>query len=627
MTTQIRQYGTWDSPLSPRMLAGDIRLMDVQWAEDGKTLVWAERRGGQGVLVTQTGAEAPRDMTDTSFSVGGGVGYGGGEFTIAKGQVYFVASGRLYRVGLSHGLPQPVAPDFGNAASPVVSANGKWVAFVHSYEQVDGILIVDSAADRFPRKLAYGTDFVMQPAWHPQGTHLAFVAWNHPNMPWNGTQLRLATLAYDTPGIPYAAAVEIIAGDDNTAIFQPAFSPDGQYLAYVSDTTGWGQIYVYDLGEGKHHQLTEGDYEHGAPAWIQGLRQFGWTADSSAIYALRNDKGFVTLWRYEIATKQSQQIDLAPYTYLEQISVSPVGEQIALIASSSTIPPRIITWSREAGIRVVRRATTESLAPEQLAPVEAMTWQGHDGETVHGLYYPPTNPHFSATGKPPLIVIVHGGPTSQRFAAYSSEAQFFATRGYAVLYVNHRGSTGYGKPYMDKHAGKWGVYDVEDSLTGAQHLVTQGWVDPEKLIIMGSSAGGYTVLQSLVDKPGFYKAGINSYGIANQFTLALDTHEFEARYSDWLLGTLPDAAAIWRDRSPLFAAHKIQDACIVFQGSEDKVVAKSQSDMIVAALKKNNVPHEYVVYEGEGHGWRKPETIEDYYTQILRFLMQHVLYA
>jgi dipeptidyl aminopeptidase/acylaminoacyl peptidase len=627
MTPQKRQYGTWDSPLSPKMLAGDIRLMDVQWSDDGTALVWAERRNGKGVLVMQNGIDAPRDMTDSTYAVGGGVGYGGGEFTVSKDHVYFVASGRLYQVGLHYGLPKPAAPDFGDAAAPIVSPDGQWVAFVHSYENQDGILITDTAGSRYPRKLAFGTDFVMQPAWHPQKTHLAFIAWNHPNMPWNGTQLRLATLAYDTPGIPYAAAIETLAGDENTAIFQPTFSPDGRYLAYISDATGWGHIYLYDVGEGTHQQLTTGDHEYGAPAWIQGVRQYGWTADSSAIYALRNDTGVVTLWRIDIASKHSQQIDLAPYTHLEQISVSPTGEHIACIASSATIPPRIIAWNAQTGVRVVRRATTESLAPAELARIDPITWRGHDGEMVHGLYFPPTNPHFAATGKPPLIVLVHGGPTSQRFVAYSSEAQFFATRGYAVLYVNHRGSTGYGKAYMNQHAGKWGVYDVEDSMTGAQHLVTQGLADPEKLVIMGGSAGGYTVLQSLVDKPGFYKAGINAYGIANQFTLVLDTHKFEARYSDWLLGALPEAAAVWRDRSPLFAAHNIKDACLVFQGSDDKVVAKDQSDVIVAALKKNNIPHEYVVYDGEGHGWRKPNTIEDYYNRILRFLMQHVLYA
>lgn len=622
-----KPYGTWDSPITPKSLAGQMTLEDVQWDSDGNTLVWLERRGGKGVLVAQSGSDALRDLTEPlTHPVSGEVGYGGGEFTVRRGQAYFASKGRLYRVALSGGVPKAMTPGFGHAAAPAVSADGNWIAFVHSYENTDGIAVIDCEGQRFPRKLAYGTDFVMQPVWHPRGTHLAYIAWNFPNMPWNGTELRLLTLAYDKPGIPYAPIEETLAGDEQTAIFQPEFSPDGRYLAYISDASGWSHLYLYDLGEGTHTPLTQGEFEIGVPAWIQGLRQIAWSGDSHAIYYLRNERGFVTLWRCDIATHASRQIDTAPYSFLKQISLSPAPDEIALIASSSTIPARLITRSA-AGTRLVRRATTESIPPEALAPAEAITWTGHDGETVHGLYYAPLNPEYEGIGQPPLMVIVHGGPTSQRYAAYAAEVQFFTSRGYAVLYPNHRGSTGYGKVYMDKHAGKWGVYDVEDAATGAQYLVDKGLADPTRLVIMGGSAGGYTVLQSLVDKPGFYRAGINAFGVANQFTLMLDTHKFESRYSEWLLGDLPEAAAVWRDRSPIFAAHKIKDACLVFQGADDKVVPKSQSDAIVAALRKNNIPHEYIVYEGEGHGWRKPDTIEDYYEKIQKFLLTYVVFA
>jgi dipeptidyl aminopeptidase/acylaminoacyl peptidase len=214
-----------------------------------------------------------------------------------------------------------------------------------------------------------------------------------------------------------------------------------------------------------------------------------------------------------------------------------------------------------------------------------------------------------------------------RDASFDMEVQFFASRGYAVLQVNHRGSTGYGKAYMDKHNGKWGVYDVQDSITGAQQLVDKGLANPDKLVIMGGSAGGYTVLQALVDKPGFFKAGVCSYGVANQFTLAMDTHKFEERYSEWLLGALPDAAELYRDRSPIYHAKNITDAMIVFQGDKDVVVPKNQSDMIVAALRRNGTPYEYHVFEGEGHGFRKPETKIDFYNKTLKFLLQHVIYS
>ncbi|MBZ0278212.1 MAG: prolyl oligopeptidase family serine peptidase, partial [Anaerolineae bacterium] len=240
---------------------------------------------------------------------------------------------------------------------------------------------------------------------------------------------------------------------------------------------------------------------------------------------------------------------------------------------------------------------------------------------------PPASDQFEGIGAPPLVVQVHGGPTGQSKAGYSPLAQFFATRGYAVLMVNYRGSTGYGKAYMNKLRGSWGTYDVEDCASGASYLAQEGSADPSRFVIMGGSAGGFTVLQSLVDKPGFYKAGICAFGVSNQFALATDTHKFEERYLDSILGPLPEAAVLYRERSPIFHASKIVDPIAVFQGEEDQVVPRNQSDSIVESLRSRGVPHIYHVYPGEGHGWRRPETIEHFYNALLRFLAQQVLYA
>ena len=290
-------------------------------------------------------------------------------------------------------------------------------------------------------------------------------------------------------------------------------------------------------------------------------------------------------------------------------------------------PPSIqVIVGEGEGEIVHKRAGTESVPPSQLAEVKAISWKGHDGETAYGLYYAPSSETHSGIGKPPLIVYVHGGPTSQVTAGYSGAAQFFATRGYAMLMVNYRGSTGYGRAYMNKLRASWGVYDVEDSASGAAYLAAEGLADASKLVILGGSAGGFTVLQSLVEKPGFYKAGVCLFGVSNQFGLAMETHKFEERYTDSLLGPLPEAAALYRARSPLFHAEKIVDPIIVFQGEDDKVVPRNQSDSIVESLKARHVPHEYHVYAGEGHGWRKPETIEHYYTTALKFLKQYVLF-
>ena len=621
-------YGTWKSPISGASIASGVSLRDVQWGAAGETAVWWENREKIGVLVAQTGTDAPRDLTDPALNVSGAVGYGGGAFTVGSGNVVFATKSRLYRQSLAGGAARALTPEFGSCASPALSADGNWVAYVHSYEHVDGLAIVDAEGAHFPRKLAYGTDFVMQPVWHPAGRHIAFVAWNHPQMPWNGSELRLIKLAFDASGLPYAGDIVTLAGDAETAIFQPAFSPDGRYLSYISDASGWGQVYVYDLDAQRHIQLTRAAAEHGTPAWAQGMRTYGWSSDSRAIYVLRNDRAFFSLQRCDVESGACESVaGLDEYSEMEQISVAPKTDAIAMIASSSLIPPRVVSLHGQARLQVHRRRGTENPGADQLSAAQAITWQGDDGGVVHGLYYPPVLRDALPAGAPPLIVNIHGGPTSQRCAGYSSEVQFFTTRGYAVLQVNHRGGTGYGKAYMNMHRGNWGVYDVTDSLAGVNYLAQAGLADGDKAVIMGGSAGGFTVLQSLVEQPGFYKAGICSYGVSNQFGLLMDTHKFEERYTYWLLGELPEAAALYRQRSPVFHADQIVDPIIVFQGTDDVVVPQDQSDSIVASLKRRGIAHEYHLFEGEGHGWRQAATIETYYRAIERFLLQHVIYA
>ena len=257
---------------------------------------------------------------------------------------------------------------------------------------------------------------------------------------------------------------------------------------------------------------------------------------------------------------------------------------------------------------------------------QPITWLGMDDEPVYGLFYPPQNPRYAGKALPPLVVYVHGGPTGQRTASFSPSTQFFTSRGYAVLEVNYRGSAGYGRVYRNKLRLNWGIYDVQDSVSGARFLVEQGLVDAGKLVILGGSAGGFTVLKALQDYPGFFKAGVCLYGIANQFS-ALDTHKFEARYMDSLLGTLPESAEVYRQRSPIFFVDQIRDPIALFQGEDDMVVRRDQSDDMVAALRQRGVPHIYHLYPGEGHGFRKPETIEHYYKTVEQFLHQYVIYT
>lgn len=630
-----RQYGLWDSPISPKKVAQGISFANVEWDQSG-ALVWLENRDNRGVIVVQPAdGNAARDLT-TDLSIRARVGYGGGDFSVGLGWVYYVAadSGCLYRQNLMVGSPQPVTPAFGQAASPVLSPNGHWLVFVHSYQDQDCLAIVDSAGNCWPAKLVGGADFYMQPVWHPDSQSLAWVDWNHPNMPWDGTFLRMAKLNFPqgepVKAMPTIENIVTIAGDEQTAIYQPQFSPDGHYLAFCSDASGWWQIVLHDLKTGVQKQLTYAAAEHGAPAWVQGMRSFTFSGDSSRIYFIRNNQGVESLWLVDIAAGEERRLPLdSAYTCLEHITQFGAGESeyLAFAASGGRRPGRIISFQPGGGERVLRRATSEELPEETYSQPECVAWQGMDGEQAFGLYYPPHNPRFEGKGKPPLMVFIHGGPTSQAQDEFSLRNQFFTSRGYAVLEVNYRGSTGYGREYRNKLRGNWGIYDVQDAVSGAQHLVDNDKADGSRLVIIGGSAGGYTVLQALVDYPGFFKAGICLYGISNQFTAAVETHKFEVHYSDLLLGFLPEAAEVYRQRSPLFFAEKIKDPIALFQGEDDQVVRRNQSDEMVAVLQKQGVPYIYHVYPGEGHGFRKSETIIHYYETVEKFLREFVIFA
>ena len=628
MTRERVPYGLWPSPITPEDLSQSKRLQDLAWDTDGHILVWLEGRSDRGVLVCLgLGGDAARDLT-TDLNVRARVGYGGGDMTVAQGYVYFAANERLYRQPLAAGAARAISPAFGAAASPQVSPDGRWVLYVHSYEDTDCLALVDAAGEHWPQRLISGADFYMQPVWHPDGRRIAWVAWDHPQMPWDSSRLEMAALHLEGPGLPTASDKVVLVGDESTSIFQPTFSPDGRYLAYVSDAGGWYNLYLYDLARGTGSIFIAEEAEWGVPAWAQGMRTYDWSPDGKSIYYCRNQGGFVKLYRAQVASREAQEVAaLVEYSDVSHVAVSATG-QVAVIASNAWMPARIVIYDPATGwVRIAARAHTEAVPAEVLSAPQAISWPSTEGDIAHGLLYMPREERFASSGKPPLVVMVHGGPTSQRTAGYSANDQFLTTRGYAVLEVNHRGSSGYGRAYRNKLREQWGIYDVDDAVTGARHLAEQGLVDGDKLVIMGGSAGGYTVLQALVRFPGAFKAGVCLYGVTNLFTLAADTHKFERRYLDSIIGPLPETAERYRERSPVFHADRIRDPVAIFQGEEDRVVPLEQAETIVQALRLNNVPHEYHRYAGEGHGWRKAETVREFLHALDRFLRNYVLFG
>ena len=626
-----RPYGHWESPITPAALAGGIRLRGPSWDSDGRTLGWFEGRGDQGVAVV-SGVDGA-DIRDVSgdLLVRAGVGYGGGDFVLAGGYAWFVDhdSQRIYRAPPKGGPARPVTPAFGESSSPAVSPDGRWVAYVHSYEDQDVVAIAAADGRGWPQHLARGRDFYMQPVWSPAGDRVAWVEWDHPNMPWDGSEVRVAELAFPEGALPVAARSERIAGGSDEAVLQPAFSPDGAAVYYVSDATRWGHLYRHDLAGGETRALTSGDCEYGTPAWGQGVGVFA-VLPSGRIVATRQRAGFGRLVVIDPDEGGApRELDLpGAFTSFENPVASPVEERLAVIASGPGASPRLLAIDLATDppeVTTVRLSESRAFPAAALSSPEAVSWENADGGEVHGLYYPPASERFVGDGPPPLVVFVHGGPTDHVDAGWRPQIQFLASRGYAVLAVNYRGSSGAGREAMLALRGQWGVADVEDCRSGAEAMAARGLADGDRLAILGGSAGGYTVLRSLTVHPGFYRAGVCFYGISNLFTLASDTHKFEARYLDSLVGPLPDAAARYRERSPIFHAGDIVDPIALFQGTEDRVVPRDQSDTLAESLRARGVPHEYHVYEGEGHGWRKRETIDAFYTAVERFLREHLL--
>jgi len=594
---------------TPERMASRNRIDDVAWTPDGR-LAWLRSPGDRSTVMVEKG-EGAVELTP-GRSVRAGVGYGGGDFCIGGRHIYFAErSGPLLRAPLAGGPAEPVLPRFGSVASPEVSPDGQHVLCVHSLDGTDVLALAGTRGDRWPVDLVRGADFYMQPTWHPSGTRIAWVEWDHPRMPWDGAVLMEAELDDSRHRVVRRSAV---AGSSDRPVFQPCWSRDGRSLAWIESDGEEFLLRVRDEESGEVKSLLRSPGLL-PPAWVQGMRVLSWTP-SGDLWVLDAREGRSRLWKIEGG--EPREVSTGPFQVLSQIAASPDGKSLAAIGSSPDLPDRAAVL-RDGIWHDVALSLEPEPPPESCPTCEAVSWKA-GGADVHGLLFLPRGPR-PASGWP-LLVNIHGGPTSQRARSFAADTCFFGDLGWAVLEVNYRGSTGYGESYRRALDGCWGVIDTLDCASGARAMVERGVADPRRLVVKGGSAGGFTVLNALAEHPNLFRAGISNYGVVDLVQLELTTHKFEAKYLHGLVAPYPERADLFRERSPLTKADRIRDALAIFQGADDKVVPPDQARMLSEALERSSVPHTCRVFDGEGHGWRRPETIAAYYADVESFLAQ-----
>ncbi len=613
----VAPYGSWRSSIAPEALvAGSVRLAEPRW--DGDDLVWLEGRpddGGRATLVRLRPGAGPADVSPPGVNVRTRVHeYGGGAY-LAAGELVVVsdfASGRLLRVAPDR-TATPLTPEgpFRFADLEHDALRGRLIAVREDHTgpgeavntivaiPLDGSAVDDPAAIRV---LVAGSDFFSSPRLAPGGARLAWLRWDHPNLPWDGAECLVATL--DADGSPVAPRV--VAGDPATWTTQPRWLPDGS-LVVATEPGEWIGLHRWD-GD-RLTPLTDGiAAEFAGPDWVFGLASHGVAADGSVL-GVGRAQGRDRIWRIDPARlRPPQPLDL-PFTEVSSLVVR--GAEAAAVVASPTMFRSLVRIDLTSGSwTVVRPSSSLELDPEVIAVGEPVTFPTAGGRSAHGILYRPTNPGFRAPDgeRPPLVVTSHGGPTSAAATGLSLTVQLLASRGIAVLDVDYGGSTGYGRAYRKRLEGTWGLTDVDDCVAGALEMSRRGEADERRLAIEGGSASGYTTLCALAFRDVF-AAGVSYFGLGNLEAFAAETHKFESRYLERLVGPYPGTVDVYRERSPILHPQGFSCPVLVLQGLDDHVVPPSEAEQIVAALAAKGIPHVYLAFEGEDHGFRQAANI------------------
>lgn len=603
MTLNDVPFGTWPSELSPSAVAGaSLRVGDV--SVDGADLYWWEARpteGGRGVVVRRLDGGEPSDITSADGNVRSLVHeYGGGAWTVRHGVVFHVelADQQIYE-STGDGVRRVTDEPESRFADLSVHPNGTQLLAVRerhgsgSSEPINDLVAIsiDSGAIRV---IFSGTDFVSSPRPSRDGDVVAFITWSHPNMPWDHTELRIVDWAQSEEFGPSRTLIS------DEALQQPTWFDDR--LLVVTDRTGWWLPHEVDQATGAAECLVDATVDAGLPPWNFGTTTIACHRGRMAVMWEADGFGHVGwLEGRSLIECEVDQIDFSSIDVMDNGS-------IVATASTATSPRGVVVISGDHQVEEVHqhRALLDDTA---VSRAEHISFPSHD-RTAHGLFYPPASSTAKGSSDelPPLLVLSHGGPTTAAQPGLDLSIQFWTSRGFAVVDVNYGGSTGYGREYRTLLNDSWGIIDVEDCIAAAQHLVEIGAVDGERLTIKGGSAGGYTTLAALAFHDVF-SAGASRYGIGDLETLARDTHKFESRYLDGMIGPYPEAREVYVERSPIHSVDQITAPMIVLQGDEDKVVPPNQAEDIVAALAARGLPYAYLLFEGEQHGFRDAANI------------------
>jgi dipeptidyl aminopeptidase/acylaminoacyl peptidase len=629
--TKTAPYGSWKSPITSALIVKDAINIErpAQVALDGKDVYWVETRpteNGRTVIVKWSPDGVGVDVTPPMFNARTRVHeYGGGAFTVEDGTVYFsnYVDQRLYRQDVGD-MPQPITPEADlRYADGVIDRHRRRIICVcedhtkEGHEATNSLVGIrlDGVASSQP--LVSGNDFYASPRISPDGSQLVWFTWNHPNMPWDSSELWVGDIA-EAGSVDHE---QRIAGGANESICQPKWAPDGT-LYFISDRTGWWNLYRWK--NGRVEILCRMEAEFGVPHWSFGISTYGFESAGSIICAYtRNGSSYLA--SLDTSTRQIKTIDI-PYTSITFVQATPGGA--VFIAGSPSEATAIVRLSRATGkIEVLRRSTEVTIDPGYISIPRAIDFPTENGLTAHAFFYAPKNRDFVATQgeRPPLLVISHGGPTGATSSEFNLMIQYWTSRGFAVADVNYGGSSGYGRAYRQRLDGQWGVVDVDDCVNCAQYLIKRGDVDADRVAIRGSSAGGYTTLAALTFRK-LFKAGASYYGVSDLEALEKDTHKFESRYSDRLIGPYPARRDLYRERSPVNFVERLSCPVIFFQGNEDRVVPPNQAEKMVDALRQKGMPVAYLLFEGEQHGFRRAQNIKRaldaelyFYSKIFRF--------